>query len=444
MRHLSSPPPHGAATTAVPLPSRRVAGTRNKAALRRPALTLAGAGFVIYLWVIHSFKAPLGAAAIVLGLIGVGLQREKLRMPAPLLWFGAFVLWAGLGTLMTDYPSATSGMTWAYLKIWLIFLLALNLAHSRSQLRWMMIAWLGIFAFYPVRGILFNFVFGIQIQGRYAWNVIFANPNDFATLTLPLLAMSVAMLQSEKQRWVKYCALAGVIVLPLAILITQSRGGILALFTFGALVLVQYRRRVGAIVLVLIVLAGAVQFAPPELSARLIGLKDVTSEETIGQADPYGSAKQRYDIWRVARAVIKDHPVFGIGIGAYPEVHLRYALTGKFPGFITHKRDTHSTYLHAAAETGLPGLGFFLGVVLATFITGFRSAARLKTQDPVTARSIRTLLFGLIAFLQACLFASMEFLPHPYLYIAIICTMIAVNRTDSPNARVPAVRRRRG
>jgi probable O-glycosylation ligase (exosortase A-associated) len=412
--------------------------------MRRPALTLAGAGFVIYLWVIHSFKAPLGAAAIVLGLVGVGLQREKLRVPAPALWLGAFLLWAGVGYFTAQLPDITAQKIWEYLKIWLIFLLALNLAHTRSQLRWMMIAWLGIFALYPVRGILFNFVAGIQIQGRYAWNVIFANPNDFATLTLPVLAMSVAMLQAEKQRWVKYCALAGVIVLPLAIVITQSRGGILALLTFSALVLVQYRRRVGTIVLVLIVLAGVVQFAPPELSDRLTGLKEVTSEETIGEADPYGSAKQRYDIWRVARAIIKDHPVFGIGIGSYPEVHLRYARTGKFPGYVVQKRDTHSTYLHAAAETGLPGLGLFLGVVLATFIKGFRAASRLKTTDPVTARSVRTLLFGLIAFLQACLFASMEHLPHMYIYIAIIMTMIAVSQPNSPAKSAAPSGRRRG
>jgi O-antigen ligase len=373
----------------------------------------------------------------------VAFQREKLRLTAPLLWFGGFLLWAGLGYFSAQFPELTSQQLWDDFKIWLIFLLALNLAHTKSQLRWMMISWLGIFAAYPVRGILFNFISGINTQGRYAWNFIFSNPNDFATLTLPMLGMSVAMLQSDKTRWVRYCALAGTAIIPLTIFITQSRGGILALATFGALVLFQYRRRIGAILLVLLVMGAISQLAPPEVWGRLSALKNLTNESTIGAADSLGSAQQRYDIWRVARGIIKDHPVFGTGVGSYGEVHRRYAATGDYPGWVGGPRDTHSTYLHAAAETGLPGLGFIVGVIISTLIIGFKGVARLKQRDPPTAMGLRTLLFGFIAFLQACIFASMEYIPFMYLYSAIICTMVAVNSPPSPRVPVPSGRLRR-
>ncbi len=439
MRSPRRPTAENAVVSTLPLPRRRV-GIAPSQALRRSSLTLAGAAFVIYLWVIHSFKASLGAPAIVLGLIGIGLQRERLRFPAPLIWFGAFVVWAAIGYSVAEFPDLAKTMIWGYVKVWLIFLLALNLAQTKQQLRLMIIAFLGIYAFYPVRGILFNFLNGIQIQGRYAWNVIFSNPNDYATLTLPLLAMSVALLQSEKQRWAKYCALAGTIVLPLCIVITESRGGILALFTFGTLVLFQYRKRIGSILVILMVVAGISQLAPQSVWDRMGGLKNVMSEETIGEADPYGSAKQRYDIWRVSRAIIMDHPVLGIGPGNYPDIHFKYALTGRFPGFVVHRRDPHSTYFHAAAEDGIPGLLLFLGVVFSTFIAGFKAVSRLKGSDPDTARSLQTMLFGLIAFLQASIFASMEFLPHMYLFLAIICTTIALNPTrDQQQATTPRI-----
>jgi probable O-glycosylation ligase (exosortase A-associated) len=431
------------ATTAISLPSRQAAISRG-AVSHKTRINLAGLGFLIYLWVIHSAKLPLGAAAIVVGLVGLVLQKDRLKVPAPLLWLGAFVLWASLGYFSAEIPSATSQKIWEYIKIWLIFLLAVNVAHTRSQLRWMMIGWLGIFALYPVRGILFNFISGYHTQGRYAWNFVFSNPNDFATLTLPMLAMSVAMLQSAQERWVRYCALAGVGVLPITIVITQSRGGILALSTFAALVLIQYRRRVGAILLVLMVIVAISQIAPPEVWGRLSGLKNLTSESTIGAADSLGSAQQRYDIWRVARAITADHPIFGSGIGSYGQIHARYAATRKYPGFVEGRKDAHSTYLHTSAETGLPGLALFLCVITATFYLGLRAAARLKVSNPTTARSIRTLLFGLIAFLQACVFASMEYLPFLYIYIAIICTMITVNQGAMPGTPAHAPVRRRG
>ena len=439
MRSIPTQPRRGPAAATVALPARQARIGQVGSALRRPRVTLAGAAFVTYLWVIHSGKLPIGAAAIVLGLAGLVLQHRRLRLPAPLIWLGGFLLWASLGYFVAEHPELTSERIYDYVKIWLIFLLALNLADSRGQLRRMMIAWLAIFALYPVRGIFFNFLYGYSTGGRYAWIQVFGNPNDFATLTLPPLAMSVALLQSEKARWVRYAALAGVIVLPLAIVITQSRGGILALFTFGALVLIQYRRRAGAIFLVLLSLGAISQLAPPEVWGRISAMKNLTSEATIAQADTVGSAQARYDVWRVARGIIADHKVFGVGVGGYSEVHAEYAATGRFPGRVQGRKDSHSTYLHAAAETGFPGVFLFLGVVLSTLWLGFKGAAKRRATDPGTSRSIRTLLFGLIAFMQASIFASMEHLPYLYIYIAMIYTLIVVSGPGERGIPVPAV-----
>src|SRR4029450_5106810 len=121
----------------------------------------------------------------------------------------------------------------------------------------------------------------IQMWGRYAWNFIFYNPNDLAALTLPILALSIAVLQGERTRgWVRLSALAGVVALPVLIFLTQSRGGILALATLGLLVMVQYRRRAKALA-VFVVVAGVIGLAAPtSVWDRLRGLESATSEET--------------------------------------------------------------------------------------------------------------------------------------------------------------------
>ena len=68
------------------------------------------------------------------------------------------------------------------------------------------------------------------------------------------------------------------------------------------------------------------------------------------------------------------------------------------------------------------------------FVIGWRGVRKLKQVDPVAAMSLRTLLYGLIAFLQACLFATMTHLPFLYMYIAVICTMVAVHQPQAPVA----------
>lgn len=417
------PEPSGSATRAAAVPARE-----------RARLTMAGAGFLIYLWVVHSGRAPIGAAAIVMGLIGLVMQQQRLRVPAPLLWFAALLLWAGFGYFSALQPSITADTLWDYTKIGLIFLLATNVARTKGQYRWMMIAWLAIFAVYPVRGTLSNIAFGITTNGRYAWNYIFSNPNDLTTLSLPVLAMSVAVLQSSKEKWIRICALGGATLIPIIIFATQSRGGILALITFASLVLLHYRKRLGALLVAAMIIGVVIQMAPPEVWKRIASLSKVTSKSTIAEADQYGSAEQRSDIWGVARAIIADHPVTGVGIGAYGSVHARYAATGRFKGFVGGPRDPHSTYLGTAAEVGLLGLALFLGMLVSVFVVGWRGVRQLKHVDPGAATSLRTLLYGLIAFLQACLFATMTHLPFLYIYIAIICAMVAVHQPQAPIA----------
>jgi O-antigen ligase len=128
----------------------------------------------------------------------------------------------------------------------------------------------------------------------------------------------------------------------------------------------------------------------------------------------------------VARAIITDHPITGVGMGAYGLIHARYAATGRFRGTVQGPRDPHSTFFGTAAELGLPGLALLLGMIASVFVIGWRGVRQLKLVDPVAATSLRTLLYGLIAFLQACLFATMTHLPFLYIYMAVICTMVAV------------------
>lgn len=390
-------------------------------------LTLAFAGLVVYLWVIHSSKAPIGSYAIGLGLFGLLLQPHRLRLPAPLLWFGAFILWAAVSSAVSPGAYFITDRVTEYIKLWLIFLVACNVAQTRTQFYGLVVAWLAIYALYPVRGTFFNFLIGHQYFGRYAWNFIFQNPNDLAALTLPIFAMSVAVLQGRSRRaWIRFSALAGVVVLPTLIFVTQSRGGILALATMGLLILVQYRRQVRGLAIGVLVAGAVFLVAPPEVWDRLGGLVKAGDTETLREVDAEGSAEQRFEIWRVAGQIITDHPISGVGLGRYPVVHAEYAAGSGFLPTARGQRDPHSIYLNILAETGIPGLLLFLSMVAVVLVRGRRTVHALATVDLAASRQVSTLLIGLIGFMQAGIFASLHRVAFLYVFLGVIASAIAV------------------
>ncbi len=413
-------------------PAIQAAGARRREKFH---VSFALAGLLLYLWVIHYPAYPIAQTGIIIGLIAILFSSNPLVLPAPLWWFGAFVLWAGVGSFQSPHPVLARDGFIEYGKLWLIFLLGVNVAHNRRELRTLTICWLALYAIYPVRGTLFNILLGISEFGRYAWNNIFRNPNDLAALTIPMLALSIGLLQTERDKWVKRAAIVGAVLLPAIIFFTQSRGGILALFMFGALVLLGNRRRGRTLVLVLSAVGLIAIAVPSTVWSRLGGLRAVTSEQTIATADPFGSAQQRYEIWKVARAIAADYPVFGSGATTYPKLHVRYAMRPEFTRIAGGERDTHSTYLNALAESGAVGLFLFFGMLASVFIQGWRVIRRVRQQDPAVATQLSTLLFGLVAFLQASVFATTQHVVFLYLYIAIVCVYLRLAPPPLPAVR---------
>ncbi len=405
--------------------------------------TLAFVGLAIYLWVVHSYKLPIGAVGIGLGLLGLVFQPHRLRIPAPLVWFGVFILWAFLTAPLAQSPDLTREALTSYSKVWLIFLVACNVSHDRRGLYVLIITWLAFYALYPVRGTFFNFLIGHQYWGRYAWNFSFENPNDLAALTLPIFAMAVAVFQGEREkRWIRLSALAGIIVLPSLVFLTQSRGGILAMFTMGMLILVLYRKRARAIAFASLVVGVVALLAPPEVWTRLEGLTNASTSGGMAEVDEEGSAAGRWEIWRIAGAIISDHPVTGVGLGGYPAAHAGYA---RQAGALVQARgfkDTHSLYLNAAAETGFVGLAILCTMFISALSFGLRTARRLDRVDPIAARQARTLVIGLVALLQAGIFATLHRVAFVYLYLAVLVSAAMILAETAQQSSSTAASRR--
>lgn len=388
--------------------------------------------FLVYVFVITTYRVQIGTAAMSVALVLLPLERKPLRFPSPLLWMLAFLGWGFVGWGSSQYPSVVWDSLIELAKVCGVVFVAINVLTNLSRVRFFLLAFLGFFAFYPVRGALFSyFIYHGATQGRAAWNYIYSNPNDLAGLCLLPLAFTAGMLVTERRAWVRYCAIAGAIALPFVILLTQSRGATIALAAFALMVLRRQKRRRGAILLLVGAIGIAIFFAAPASTWKRLGtFSEASDTKSFAEEDAENSARQRLELWRVARTIAEESPITGIGLGAYKNVHYLYAQRPVFDPIALGYRDAHSTYLTLLAETGVVGFALFMMMMLTTIRDAERTRRRAVLTLPGRALQITYMEVGLFGYFIAGIWGSFQMLVMTYLYVAVLYAMTQVLKED--------------
>jgi len=391
--------------------------------------------FLAYVFIIVTYKLGMGTAAMVLALLTLFFERRRLRAPRFLGFFAAWIAWAAIGYFATPYPDEV----WATLvqqgKLVLVALVAVNALRTPGQVRVFIVFVLASYLVFPIRATVVNYMHGYTNLGRAIGPFIYENANDLAAITILMLAPALALFAGEPRRpLIRWFGLACAVPFVITILLTQSRGAFLALVAMGlpsGIGLARRRPRLVPVFGALIALA--LYLAPAGLWERLGGLKNATSIETIGDMDPEGSARMRFALLQTAGRMVADHPVLGVGLGAYAHANRDYN-----PALGAY--DTHNTYVNIAAETGLPGLILFLAMMVSLLreaIAARRYADRLGSSSGA-AEVPRWLFLGLIAFLIAAVFGSFAKLAFVYVYLTLLWSASRAVRAAPPPVLVPA------
>jgi O-antigen ligase len=263
-----------------------------------------------------------------------------------------------------------------------------------------------------------GFFFGIASelkQGRSSGGT--GDPNFFATyqvVALPLVLVLTTMVKSGVRRVALYVVM---LVIVASVLTSLSRGGVLTLVAVLLMVAAIPARRLygspGQKILFLVVIIAAGGFAlattakdlVPRIKTVLVNNQEATST---------GRGSGRVDLWLAARTAFVAHPYTGIGYGAFPSQSNQLLL--QTPGVnlevnqignIGH--EAHNAYLGSAAELGIPGVAFFVGVLASLFATLGRTArAARRAGDEMVARLAAALIVSLVAFAISSIFLSTE------------------------------------
>jgi len=368
--------------------------------------------------------AEVGVAIAAVGLVG---HLDKVRLPLPVWLYGAFVLWAFVASLASQYQDVTDQQILERFKLWVVMIIAVNALQTERHLRFYLLVFLACFMVYPARGALQSYVGGYHPFGRAIWNYVYANSNDLAALALLALGMALAIAFSGPARaLVRFGAGVSAVLLVVVILLTQSRAAFIGLaIGMGPALILLAVKRPGRALFSAGILALVIGLTiPAAVWERLSGITKLSSTSTIALADPEGSAEQRFEVQKVALQIVVDNPVFGVGLGAYRLENARYA-----PAL--GQKDTHNTYLNVAAEVGLPGLALWCGLVWSVLRYAYRrrrlaAPGQLSSQQAWIERA-------LWAYLVAAIWGSFAALTFPYLMLAVLwcsATLLAPSSLD--------------
>ncbi len=208
---------------------------------------------------------------------------------------------------------------------------------------------------------------------------VFTTANAVAMFLEPLIAIAVGFVLFGVDRRSRLGGLMFLLLFLPAEFLTFSRGGFLALLALLLVVILSVKRKleVGLAALG----AGAILVWRVPMLAERIGRE-------LNLHDPYNTLATRLTLWTSTLRMLRDHPVFGVGISAF-QVRVRPYLPAGAP---TDSIYPHTLWLTFWSELGLLGLAAFTVIFVGLLWRGARS---LSTAAPWQ----RPILWGIVATL---------------------------------------------
>jgi len=197
------------------------------------------------------------------------------------------------------------------------------------------------------------------------------------------------------------------LVMILALIFSFSRGAWLG--AIGAMISYGFwEKRARFKLVIALLLAIILFFSIPLLRARLVSIVNLFHPLT----------QERIYIWRATWNMIKAHPLLGVGMGNFSLAYEEYMLEG---AKISNPSFAHNIFLNIWVEGGLMALLSFTGIVIITFVKGFRLIRSLSGLARAVAIASFSALLGILIHNQVdCTLYSMHVGPIFWLLVGMI------------------------
>lgn len=306
-----------------------------------------------------------------------------------------------LGLKVKD-PGLLTNMVQIYVSLALLFFATVVLVDSLRRLRYVllsMIASMSIASLYVLREwqVYHNVYPGLRPGG------VSGDCNYFAASALITLPMAYYYWRSTSRTWISMLCLSSLGLSLLAMMLGASRGGFLGLLAGLLMIIWRSKAKLRNIVIISLTVGPVVFLVPSSPLQRLLHPE---------YADKLG-ADIRIVLWRAGLRMIREHPLFGVGLGNFMRMSGVYQDASAFYGTATEKVQglACNAFLELTAELGVIGLLAFVGVLVATYLSLERVRRQTAGGKPnlvnITADSLQV---ALISFSVSLVFLSGEYI----------------------------------
>lgn len=307
--------------------------------------------------------------------------------------FALLFILAGISQLTKGLNPFLKSDFFIYVDFALFLFLTVALVDSVKRLEWTLLAAVAGVGYVSV-DVIREWVHYHALIPGYRAGMSAGNPNYFATSAVVCLPFAFFMALNADKRWKRMLCMGCLPISLLAIALTGSRGGLLALVVAFGLVIWFSPHRVRNLILACVVIIPFLIFAPVSPIQRLINpsKSDVHTEET------------RLITWQAGIEMFKAHPLTGVGLGNFKKLAIFYE-TGPKAIYIAH-----NTYIGLVAELGFAGPILFLIIVVAAIVSLDRARRQSRLQGPAALYYGATSLeAGLAGYLVGAIFLSGQY-----------------------------------
>lgn len=332
---------------------------------------------------------PIGTVVLGAALIGIWLLESSYRnvriprvtailLALLLFWNATSIYWS------VDIASSIDRLTSLSLVI-ALYIVTFDVARSYKALFQLIVAYIagvGVLALSSVQNVLLGETYN-ELSNRYS--ALGTDPNNFGVMIASAIPLALACIPPNKHL-IRMSVFVYVAALAIVGIATASRGAVLALllvYVGYVLLHVQLKSLLRLVMFLSIagtfIYFGIQNFVPDEALERL-----------TNPLSQYDLEDGRFLVWQQALELGMEHPLRGIGTGAF--------LTA------SGTEQAHNTFLSAFAETGL--LGLILWALL--WVTHFRYSFSHRAASALDDRLSTGLLLALVAVLIGALTLNWE------------------------------------
>lgn len=338
-------------------------------------------------------------------------------------WLGITLIYAAYEPAFAAHIDAGKFMLGRISKILLMVFVMALLVNSHKKLKYLYFVTALSFGFLAIKGALFGWRTGGSSRVWGPPDSFITDNNDMAlalNMSLPILFFLAQDTESRIVRIVlRVLFVAGII----CVVLTYSRGGLLGLATVLAIIAAKSKKKLIAGVMAVACVVLVLNFAPQKWMTRMQTISEGTKDET---------AHERVIAWGFAWNLVKDYPITGGGLEAFPDVALFQAYTPERLPNGYQASSAHSIYFQVLGEAGLVGLALFL-LLLAFALASTRRIRKLSRRIPALnwmtpySNMIET---GLLGFMVSGAFLSRPYFDFFFQFIASVAILKVLCRHE--------------